>query len=262
MEVQRYAAFRVTRDADFDVSDEADDLLRAVEQELRQRRFGEVVRLEVGSEMDAYLRSFLIEQLRVEENEVEDVDGLLDLSDLWEICGIDGFQELREEPWKPVSAGPFAADDGKPDVLAAMRAGDRLVHHPYDSFASSVERLVEQSVNDPDVLAIKMTVYRTSDDSELVPLLIKAAERGKQAVCLVELKARFDERPTWSTVFRGSRRMQRHCWWCAGRATACATTCTSAPATTTPRPPACTRTSACSPRTGRSPPMWRRCSTP
>jgi polyphosphate kinase len=194
MEVQRYAAFRVTRDADFDVSDEADDLLRAVEQELRQRRFGEVVRLEVGSEMDADLRSFLIEQLRVEENEVEDVDGLLDLSDLWEICGIDGFQELREDPWKPVSAGPFAADDGKPDVLTAMRAGDRLVHHPYDSFASSVERLVEQSVNDPDVLAIKMTVYRTSDDSELVPLLIKAAERGKQAVCLVELKARFDER--------------------------------------------------------------------
>ncbi|MEJ7715655.1 MAG: hypothetical protein WKF40_08140 [Thermoleophilaceae bacterium] len=84
--------------------------------------------------------------------------------------------------------------DGKPDVLAAMRAGDLLVHHPYDSFAGSVERLVEQAVNDPDVLAIKMTVYRTSDDSALVPLLIEAAERGKQAVCLVELKARFDER--------------------------------------------------------------------
>ncbi len=193
MEVQRHAAFRVTRDADFEVSDEADDLLRAVEQELRQRRFGEVVRLEVGSEMDADLRSFLIDQLRVEENEVEDVDGLLDLSDLWEIYGLEGFGALREKSWKPVSVGPFSADDGKPDVLAAMRAGDLLVHHPYDSFASSVERLVEQSVNDPDVLAIKMTVYRTSDDSELVPLLIKAAERGKQAVCLVELKARFDE---------------------------------------------------------------------
>jgi len=194
MEVQRHAPFRVTRDADFEVSDEADDLLRAVEKELRQRRFGEVVRLEVGSQMDDDLRSFLIEQLRVEEHEVEVVDGLLDLSDLWQIYGLEGFQKLREKSWKPVSAEPFTTQDGKPDVLAAMRAGDLLVHHPYESFSSSVERLVEQSVNDPDVLAIKMTVYRTSDDSELVPLLIQAAESGKQAVCLVELKARFDER--------------------------------------------------------------------
>ncbi len=194
MEVQRHAPFRVTRDADFEVSDEADDLLRAVEKELRQRRFGEVVRLEVGAQMDDDLRSFLVEQLRVEENEVEDVDGLLDLSDLWQIYGLEGLQELREEPWKPVSVEPFATQDGKPDLFAAMRAGDVLVHHPYESFASSVERLVEQAVNDDNVLAIKMTVYRTSDDSELVPLLIQAAERGKQAVCLVELKARFDER--------------------------------------------------------------------
>ena len=93
-----------------------------------------------------------------------------------------------------MSAGPFSTTEGKPDVLGAMRNGDLLVHHPYDSFATSVERLVEQAVNDPQVLAIKMTVYRTSDDSALVPLLIEAAERGKQAVCLVELKARFDER--------------------------------------------------------------------
>ncbi len=123
-----------------------------------------------------------------------DVDGLLDLTDLWQIHGLEGFKHLREEPWSPVSADPFSSRGGKPDVFAAMRAGDILVHHPYDSFAGSVERLVEQAVNDPDVLAIKMTVYRTSDDSALVPLLIEAAERGKQAVCLVELKARFDER--------------------------------------------------------------------
>jgi len=194
MEVQRHAPFRVTRDADFEVSDEADDLLRAVEQELRQRRFGEVVRLEVGAEMDDDLRTFLIEQLGVEDNEVEDVHGLLDLSDLWQIYELDGYQELREEPWKPVSAGPFYPQNLKADVFSAMRSQDLLVHHPYHSFASSVEGLVKQAVDDPDVLAIKMTVYRTSDDSELVPLLIKAAERGKQAVCLVELKARFDER--------------------------------------------------------------------
>ena len=194
MDVQRHAYFRVTRDADFEVSGEADDLLRAVEAELRQRRFGEVVRLEVSADMDPQLRTFLVESLGAEESEVEDVRGLLDLNDLMQLHGLDGHSDLREEPWKPVSAGPFSTTEGKPDVLGAMRNGDLLVHHPYDSFATSVERLVEQAVNDPQVLAIKMTVYRTSDDSDLVPLLIEAAERGKQAVCLVELKARFDER--------------------------------------------------------------------
>ena len=194
MELLRHTFFRVTRDADFEVSDEADDLLRAVEKELRQRRFGEVVRLEVDSRIDPELRGFLIEQLEIEEDEAVDVDGLLDLTDLWQLHRLDGLSELREDPWNPVNAPPFSTHDGKPDVFAAMRAGDLLVHHPYDSFAGSVERFVEQAVNDPNVLAIKMTVYRTSDDSELVPLLIEAAERGKQAVCLVELKARFDER--------------------------------------------------------------------
>jgi polyphosphate kinase len=194
MELLRYAYFRVARDADFEVSDEADDLLRAVENELRQRRFGEVVRLEVDASIDRDLREFLIEQLEIDETEVIDVEGLLDMTDLWQIHGLEGFKELREEAWTPVSAHPFSTQEGKPDVFAAMRAGDILVHHPYDSFAGSVERLVEQAVNDPNVLAIKLTVYRTSDDSALVPLLIEAAERGKQAVCLVELKARFDER--------------------------------------------------------------------
>jgi len=194
MEVQRHAPFRVARDADFEVSDEADDLLRAVERELRQRRFGEVVRVEVGAEMSPDLRSVLVDALGIEDSEIEEVHGLLDLSDLWQIHGLEGHRDLHERSWTPVAAGPFADDDGKPDLFAAIRSGDLLVHHPYDSFAASVERLVEQAVNDPQVLAIKMTVYRTSDDSALVPLLIEAAERGKQAVCLLELKARFDER--------------------------------------------------------------------
>ncbi|MDP9133384.1 MAG: polyphosphate kinase 1 [Actinomycetota bacterium] len=194
MEVRSHAAFRVVRDADFTVSDEADDLVRAVETELRRRRFGEVVQLEVDATMDADMRSFLIEQTEIEERQVIDTAGMLDLADLWQIHKLDGHQDVREAPWTPVAAGAFSAHDGKADVFAAMRAGDLLVHHPYDSFAGSVERFVEQAVDDPDVLAIKMTVYRTSDDSALVPMLIKAAERGKQAVCLVELKARFDER--------------------------------------------------------------------
>ena len=195
MEIKGHDFFRVTRDADFTVSDEADDLLQAVENELRRRRFGEVVRLEVGAGMDPGLRTLLIESLGVEEQEVVDVEGLLDLTDLSELYEVDGHQELRDPPWSPASQPVFSdPDQRRPDVLAAMRAGDLLVHHPYDSFATSVERFVKQAVDDPDVLAIKMTVYRTSDDSALVPSLIDAAERGKQAVCLVELKARFDER--------------------------------------------------------------------
>ena len=194
MEIVDYDFFRVSRDADFNVSDEADDLLQAVEDELRRRRFGEIVRVEVGSSMNPGLRDRLVEGLGVEAHEVFHEDGLLDLNDLWQIVNLPGFKELRYPPWTPVTQPRLQGDDGRVDVFAAMRAGDLLVHHPYDSFATSVERFVAQAVADPDVLAIKQTVYRTSDDSPLVPALIRASERGKQAVCLVELKARFDER--------------------------------------------------------------------
>jgi polyphosphate kinase len=195
MEVVSHSMFRVTRDADFTVSDEADDLLRAVEYELRRRRFGEVVRLEVGADMDPDLRQRLVQWLEVEERQVYDVEGMIDLGDLWEIYGIDGHADLRDPPWSPVTLPEFQGEDGqKADVFEAMRAKDLLVHQPYDSFATSVERLVQQAVKDPDVLAIKLTVYRTSDDSTIIPSLIEAAERGKQTVCMVELKARFDER--------------------------------------------------------------------
>jgi polyphosphate kinase len=195
MEILDRHVFRVTRDADFTVSDEADDLLQAVEDELRRRRFGEAVRVEVSAGMSSAMREQITRALEVDTDDVFEVEGLIDLQDLWDIVSIPGRAELRDPPWQPVTQPRLQPDeDEQPDVLGAMRKRDILLHHPYDSFVTSVERFVEQAVNDPDVLAIKQTVYRTSDDSPLVPALIRAAERGKQAVCLVEVKARFDER--------------------------------------------------------------------
>jgi polyphosphate kinase len=204
MEVVSHDFFRVTRDADFEVSDEANDLIEAVEDELRRRRFGEVVRLEVGAGMDPSLRTRLIDWLNVDEVQVYDVEGLLDLGDLWQIASIKDHPDIAWPSWNPVTPPALATaptdDDGQADIFSAMRTGDFIVHYPYHSFTTSVERFVKQAVDDPNVLAIKMTVYRTSDDSALVPSLIEAAEKGKQAVCLVELKARFDERQNirWS----------------------------------------------------------------
>ncbi|HEY5044254.1 MAG TPA: polyphosphate kinase 1 [Solirubrobacteraceae bacterium] len=195
MEISEYNVFRVTRDADLEVSDDAADLLQAVEDELRRRRFGEVVRVEVGADCSARLRDELAGLLGVQDDEVYPVAGLLDMGALWQIVKLPGYGELREEPLVGHTHPRLLRHEGeRPDVLGAMREGDVLVHHPYDSFSTSVERFVEQAVADPNVLAIKQTVYRTSDDSPLVPALIDATERGKQAVALVELQARFDER--------------------------------------------------------------------
>ena len=195
MEIADYDVFRVTRDAALEVSDDAADLLQAVEDELRRRRFGEVVRVEVGADCSERLRDELAALLGVQDEEVYPVDGLLDMGALWQIVKLPGYLELREEPLVPHTHPRLLRHEGeRPDVLGAMREGDVLVHHPYDSFSTSVERFVEQAVADPNVLAIKQTVYRTSDDSPLVPALIDATERGKQAVALVELQARFDER--------------------------------------------------------------------
>ncbi len=195
MEIVDHHLFRVTRDADLEVSDDAADLLQAVEDELRRRRFGEIVRVELGAHCSAPLRSELIGLLGVAEEEIYPVDGLLDMGSLWQIVRLPGLPELRDPPMSPITHPRLLRHEGeRPDVLAAMREGDLLVHHPYDSFSTSVERFVQQAVADPDVLAIKLTVYRTSDDSPLVPALIDATESGKQAVALVELKARFDER--------------------------------------------------------------------
>jgi polyphosphate kinase len=195
MEILHHSLFRVTRDTDYDISDETADILQAVEEEMRRRRFGEVVRLEVAGDMDPGLRGLLVDALKIDENQVYDVPGLLGLDDLEDVVAVPGKGELRYRTWKGVT--PPELQQGQThrevDVFAAMREADILVHHPYDSFATSVERFVRQAVEDPNVLAIKQTVYRTSADSPLVPGLIEATERGKQAVCLVELKARFDE---------------------------------------------------------------------
>ena len=196
MEILHHSLFRVTRDTDYDVSDEADDLLLAVEEEVRRRRFGEVVRLEISPDMESRLLDQLIDAMKIESQQVYETPGLIGLDDLSDVYSIQSHRELRYPSWKGVT--PPQLQQGsrthrEVDVFAAMRQGDILVHHPYDSFSSSVERFVRQAVEDPNVLAIKETIYRTSADSPLVPELIDASERGKQAVCLVELKARFDE---------------------------------------------------------------------
>jgi polyphosphate kinase len=187
--------FRVTRDADFDVEeDEAGDLLSAIEHELRRRRFGSAVRLEVEDGMPDEMREFLLSGIGLGADDLYAVPGTLDLTCLWQVATLD-IPELRDPPWTPVVPSRLVpADEGDPvDVFAAMRQGDLLVHHPYESFTASVERFITQAADDPDVLSIKQTLYRTSGDSPIVRDLIRAAEQGKQVVVLVEIKARFDE---------------------------------------------------------------------
>ncbi len=200
MEVLDHTLFRVTRDTDYDVSDEADDVRQAVEDEIRRRRFGEVIRLEIARGLAPRLRERLISALRIEDRMVYEIEGVLGMDDLWDVVGAPGFPDLRDPPFSGVTPPRLQGENGPADILAAMREGDILVHHPYDSFATSVEAFIKQAVADPDVLAIKQTVYRTSADSPLIRSLIEAAERGKQAVCMVELKARFDEQAniTWA----------------------------------------------------------------
>jgi polyphosphate kinase len=193
MDVLERSVFRVTRDGDLEVSDEADDLLEAVELELRRARFGEVTRLEVSASMSQAMRERLQQGLQVADELVYPLEGMLDLADLGELWDLDR-PDLKNDSWVPVARPPWNSIESATEQFAAIRAGDLLVHHPYDSFASSFESYVDRAAADPQVIAIKSTVYRTSDDTPLVPALIDAAERGKQTVCLVEIKARGDER--------------------------------------------------------------------
>ena len=193
VDILERAVFRVTRDADFEVSDDADDLLEAVESQLRRRRFGDVVRVEVSSSASSEMVARLQSGLGADETQVYRVESLLDLSELRELVAVDR-PELKFEPWIPVIPQRLAAAQSDlPKIFSEIRRGDVLVHQPYGSFIASFEVFAQAAVRDPDVIAMKTAVYRTSDDSVLVGSLIQCAEEGKQSVCLVELKARFDE---------------------------------------------------------------------
>jgi len=191
MEVVESAPFRVTRDADFEVSDDADDLLQAVQVELRRRRFGDVVRLEVAHDMSARMLRRLVDSLDVSDRQVFRIHSMLDLADVSQVADVDR-PELKWDAWVGVAPQPFLSGDRR-EMFAAIDAGDILIHLPYDSFATTVESFINAGARDPDSVALKTTVYRTSERSPLIPALIRAAEEGKQSVCVVELKARFDE---------------------------------------------------------------------
>jgi len=194
MEIELQCPFRVTRNADLSVADEeSDDLLAAIETELRRRRFGHAVRLEVRPDMPDEIRELLVRELDLTSDDVYEIDGLLDLESLWQLHGIDR-PDLKDTPWPSVVPPRLAGvEDGAVDIFAVLAEQGVLVQHPYDSFADTVQAFIRQAAVDPHVLAIKQTLYRTSGDSPIVKALIRAAERGKQVAVLVELKARFDE---------------------------------------------------------------------
>lgn len=193
MTVVEHHSFRITRNADFEVDEDRDeDLLQALERELARRRFGSPVRLEVSDDMTEHMLDLLLRELEVDPADVIQVPGLLDLSCLWQVYGVDR-PNLKDAPYVPATPPAFGERETPRNVFAALREGDVLVHHPYDSFSTSVQRFIEQAAADPQVLAIKQTLYRTSGDSPIVNALIDAAEAGKQVVALVEIKARFDE---------------------------------------------------------------------
>jgi polyphosphate kinase len=191
MHVRDSYLFRVTRDADLDLQeDEADDLLRAIESELRRRRFGEPIRLEIERGMPEYMRDFLCTSLELTPVDSYEIDGLIALSDLWQIANLPGHEQLRDAPFMPAIPKRLI---GATDVFAQIREGDILLHHPYESF-DPVIQFLQQAAEDPKVLAIKATLYRTSGkNSPIVRALLTAAENEKQVAVIIELKARFDE---------------------------------------------------------------------
>jgi len=196
MEVLGHYLFRITRDADFPVrEDEADDLLVAMEEEISKRRLeGFVCRLEIEPSMPVELREGLMQELRVAEEDFYELEGVLDLKDLFFFMSMP-LPALKEKPWSALTPPRLkSVERGEESIFSAIRRQDIMMHHPYESFADSVQLFVEKAAQDPHVLTIKMTLYRTSGDSPIVQSLIAAAENGKQVVALVEIKARFDEK--------------------------------------------------------------------
>ncbi len=194
MGVTEHHAFRVTRNADLEIDDDgAEDLLEALEDELRKRRFSPAVRLEVEEGMPEHILTLLVRELEVQAADVHRLPGLLGLASLMELAAIDR-PDLKDVAFQPVTPVRLHRPDGElPDLFDALQDGDLVVHHPYESFAATTQRFVEQAASDPDVLAIKQTLYRTSGDSPIVDALVRAASAGKQVAVLVEIKARFDE---------------------------------------------------------------------
>jgi polyphosphate kinase len=193
MTVGRADLFRVTRNADLTLEeDEADDLLVALEVELRRRRFGEALRVEIQSGMSPEFLDLLVDQLELDRSNVYVTDAPLGLHDLWTLYGIDR-PDLKGEGWSPITPRRLLDGEHVGDIFAAIREDDILLHHPYESFTDSVEMFIAQAAADPKVVGIKMTLYRTSGDSPIVASLLHAQEQGKQVAVLVELKARFDE---------------------------------------------------------------------
>ena len=189
-EIQAYCPFRITRDSDLDIDEDADDLLVEIEHSLKKRQRGDPVRLEILSKCDKALREFLVDMLDVSEEEIYEVSGPLDLTFFSKFAGLEGLDDLKFKPIIPVN--PPSEFFGYDDIFAAIREKDRMVHHPYESF-DTVIKFINQAANDENVLAIKQTLYRVSGNSPIIAALIKAAENGKQVTVLVELKARFDE---------------------------------------------------------------------
>ncbi len=182
--------YRIMRNADLTIDeDEAEDLLKEIEKQLKKRQWGEVIRLEVEESIDKRLLKILKKEFAVKDEVIFPINGPLDLTFLMKLYGMDGFEELKQKPWKPQPVPEFANDD---DIFSNIRKGDIFLHHPYESFDPVVD-FVRQAASDPQVLAIKQTLYRVSGHSPIVAALAKAAENGKQVSVLVELKARFDE---------------------------------------------------------------------
>ncbi|WP_222851396.1 RNA degradosome polyphosphate kinase [Phytoactinopolyspora mesophila] len=226
MQIQQHHTFRVTRNEDLEVEeDDAENLLTAMERELMRRRFGPAVRLEVEETVDPHVLDLLQRELGVSHHETFSLPGPLDLTGLSGIADLDR-AELKYRPFLPATHRdlPDVESAAPADMFAAISQGDVLVHHPYDSFSTSVQRFIEQAAADPHVLAIKQTLYRTSGDSPIIDALVDAAEAGKQVLALVEIKARFDEQAniTWARkleqagvhVVYGLVGLKTHCKLC------------------------------------------------